>query len=152
MSSAQIVSASVLQNKLSPPPPLPQAVFSAAPRVRTAPPQGHPRGGTWTPMHREGRGECSPAPWPWWQCKGGFGGSPGFAVCGEGEFGGGQKPLTLACAVPPVLEWAYPRTAWTLSGVSTRPLRCAGQDPPTLARGWGDPGFVNLTMLFAFQH
>ncbi|XP_074167275.1 transcriptional enhancer factor TEF-5 isoform X3 [Sminthopsis crassicaudata] len=30
MSSAQIVSASVLQNKLSPPPPLPQAVFSAA--------------------------------------------------------------------------------------------------------------------------
>ncbi|TRZ16886.1 hypothetical protein HGM15179_010199 [Zosterops borbonicus] len=37
MSSAQIVSASVLQNKLSPPPPLPQAVFSAAPRVRTAP-------------------------------------------------------------------------------------------------------------------
>lgn len=36
MSSAQIVSASVLQNKLSPPPPLPQAVFSAAPRVRTA--------------------------------------------------------------------------------------------------------------------
>ncbi|KAL2295428.1 hypothetical protein Nmel_017841 [Mimus melanotis] len=34
MSSAQIVSASVLQNKLSPPPPLPQAVFSAAPRVR----------------------------------------------------------------------------------------------------------------------
>ncbi|NXX07768.1 TEAD3 factor, partial [Larus smithsonianus] len=40
MSSAQIVSASVLQNKLSPPPPLPQAVFSAAPRVRTAPPGG----------------------------------------------------------------------------------------------------------------
>lgn len=37
MSSAQIVSASVLQNKLSPPPPLPQAVFSAAPRVRNAP-------------------------------------------------------------------------------------------------------------------
>ncbi|KGL86861.1 Transcriptional enhancer factor TEF-5, partial [Charadrius vociferus] len=36
MSSAQIVSASVLQHKLSPPPPLPQAVFSAAPRVRTA--------------------------------------------------------------------------------------------------------------------
>ncbi|KAJ7421005.1 Transcriptional enhancer factor TEF-5 [Willisornis vidua] len=35
MSSAQIVSASVLQNKLSPPPPLPQAVFSAAPRDRT---------------------------------------------------------------------------------------------------------------------
>uniref|UniRef100_A0A8C5SHD2 Transcriptional enhancer factor TEF-5 n=1 Tax=Laticauda laticaudata TaxID=8630 RepID=A0A8C5SHD2_LATLA len=37
MSSAQIVSASVLQNKLSPPPPLPQAVFSAAPRVRNVP-------------------------------------------------------------------------------------------------------------------
>ncbi|KFO54982.1 Transcriptional enhancer factor TEF-5, partial [Corvus brachyrhynchos] len=35
MSSAQIVSASVLQNKLSPPPPLPQAVFSAAPTGRT---------------------------------------------------------------------------------------------------------------------
>nr|XP_042717435.1 transcriptional enhancer factor TEF-5 isoform X3 [Chrysemys picta bellii] len=32
MSSAQIVSASVLQNKLSPPPPLPQAVFSAPTR------------------------------------------------------------------------------------------------------------------------
>uniref|UniRef100_A0A8C3NSS3 Transcriptional enhancer factor TEF-5 n=1 Tax=Cyanoderma ruficeps TaxID=181631 RepID=A0A8C3NSS3_9PASS len=41
MSSAQIVSASVLQNKLSPPPPLPQAVFSAAPRVRTAPRPPH---------------------------------------------------------------------------------------------------------------
>ena len=36
MSSAQIVSASVLQNKLSPPPPLPQAVFSATPKVRDA--------------------------------------------------------------------------------------------------------------------
>ncbi|XP_053248889.1 transcriptional enhancer factor TEF-5 isoform X3 [Podarcis raffonei] len=37
MSSAQIVSASVLQNKLSPPPPLPQAVFSAAPRFWSGP-------------------------------------------------------------------------------------------------------------------
>lgn len=75
------------------------------------------------------------------------------AVCSEeGNSGGGhQKPLTLSCAVPPVLEWAYPRTAWTLSGVSMRPLCCAGQDTP-LARGWGNPGFVNLTMLFAFQH
>lgn len=36
MSSAQIVSASVLQNKLSPPPPIPQAVFSAPTRVRNA--------------------------------------------------------------------------------------------------------------------
>ncbi|XP_048352671.1 transcriptional enhancer factor TEF-5 isoform X5 [Sphaerodactylus townsendi] len=37
MSSAQIVSASVLQNKLSPPPPLPQAVFSAPPRFWSGP-------------------------------------------------------------------------------------------------------------------
>lgn len=34
MSSAQIVSASVLQNKFSPPSPLPQAVFSTSSRVR----------------------------------------------------------------------------------------------------------------------
>ena len=34
MSSAQIVSASVLQTKFSPPSPLPQAVFSASSRVR----------------------------------------------------------------------------------------------------------------------
>lgn len=33
MSSAQIVSASVLQNKFSPPSPLPQAVFSTSSRV-----------------------------------------------------------------------------------------------------------------------
>nr|XP_056723718.1 transcriptional enhancer factor TEF-5 isoform X6 [Euleptes europaea] len=37
MSSAQIVSASVLQSKLSPPPPLPQAVFSAPPRFWSGP-------------------------------------------------------------------------------------------------------------------
>ncbi|XP_066479440.1 transcriptional enhancer factor TEF-5 isoform X4 [Tiliqua scincoides] len=37
MSSAQIVSASVLQNKLSPPPPLPQAVFSAPTRFWSGP-------------------------------------------------------------------------------------------------------------------
>ncbi|KAM6237339.1 transcriptional enhancer factor TEF-5 isoform 3-T3 [Porphyrio hochstetteri] len=42
MSSAQIVSASVLQNKLSPPPPLPQAVFSAAPRFWSGPIPGQP--------------------------------------------------------------------------------------------------------------
>lgn len=34
MSSAQIVSASVLQNKFSPPSPLPQAVFSTSSRVQ----------------------------------------------------------------------------------------------------------------------
>lgn len=36
MSSAQIVSASVLQNKFSPPSPLPQAVFSTSSRVQGA--------------------------------------------------------------------------------------------------------------------
>uniref|UniRef100_A0A8D0HC70 Transcriptional enhancer factor TEF-5 n=1 Tax=Sphenodon punctatus TaxID=8508 RepID=A0A8D0HC70_SPHPU len=41
MSSAQIVSASVLQNKLSSPPPLPQAVFSA-PRFWSGPIPGQP--------------------------------------------------------------------------------------------------------------
>ncbi|XP_042539819.1 transcriptional enhancer factor TEF-5 [Dipodomys spectabilis] len=38
MSSAQIVSASVLQNKFSPPSPLPQAVFSSSSRFWSAPP------------------------------------------------------------------------------------------------------------------
>ncbi|DAA16647.1 TPA: TEA domain family member 3 [Bos taurus] len=38
MSSAQIVSASVLQNKFSPPSPLPQAVFSASSRFWSSPP------------------------------------------------------------------------------------------------------------------
>lgn len=96
-------------------------------------------------------------PWLWWQCKGGgLWGLP--VVCSRlgGEFGGGggayQKPLTLPCAVPSVLEWAYPRTAWTLSGVSRSPLLCRPGPPLPLARGWGDPGFVNLTMLFVFQH
>uniref|UniRef100_A0A8C3RWW0 Transcriptional enhancer factor TEF-5 n=1 Tax=Chelydra serpentina TaxID=8475 RepID=A0A8C3RWW0_CHESE len=42
MSSAQIVSASVLQNKLSPPPPLPQAVFSAPPRFWSGSIPGQP--------------------------------------------------------------------------------------------------------------
>ncbi|XP_033622444.1 transcriptional enhancer factor TEF-5 [Fukomys damarensis] len=37
MSSAQIVSASVLQNKFSPPSPLPQAVFSASSRFWSGP-------------------------------------------------------------------------------------------------------------------
>lgn len=46
-----------------------------------------------------------------------------FAAGEEGNVGSGdgQKALTLPCAVFPVLEWAYPRTAWTLSGVSTDP-------------------------------
>ncbi|XP_041869724.1 transcriptional enhancer factor TEF-5 [Corvus kubaryi] len=46
MSSAQIVSASVLQNKLSPPPPRPRGGLSGGPRGGdgpTPPPQGHPR-------------------------------------------------------------------------------------------------------------
>uniref|UniRef100_A0A452U029 TEA domain transcription factor 3 n=1 Tax=Ursus maritimus TaxID=29073 RepID=A0A452U029_URSMA len=38
MSSAQIVSASVLQNKFSPPSPLPQAVFSTSSRFWSSPP------------------------------------------------------------------------------------------------------------------
>ncbi|XP_012414984.1 transcriptional enhancer factor TEF-5 [Trichechus manatus latirostris] len=38
MSSAQIVSASVLQNKFSPPSPLPQAVFSSSSRFWSSPP------------------------------------------------------------------------------------------------------------------
>lgn len=56
---------------------------------------------------------------PWWQCRGFL----LFAAGEEGNFGSGegQKPLTVPCAVSPVLEWAYPRTAWTLSGVSTDP-------------------------------
>lgn len=62
MSSAQIVSASVLQNKLSPPPPLPQAVFSAAPRVRTAPVWGHPVGTPGIPIHELHRGVMYTSP------------------------------------------------------------------------------------------
>lgn len=133
MSSAQIVSASVLQNKLSPPPPLPQAVFSAAPRVRTAPVWGHPGGTRGIPIHQLHSGERFTSPLALVAMQGGFGDSPWFAACGEGEFRRCQKPLTLPCAVLTVLEWPYPRTAWTLSGVSTRPLPCVGQTP-ALAR------------------
>lgn len=142
MSSAQIVSASVLQNKLSPPPPLPQAVFSAAPRVRTAPrpPHGDTPGWWDTMSCTGGRGMLSSHSQPWWQCRGSL-----LSAAGEeGNFGSGesQKPLTLPCAVSPVLEWAYPRTAWTLSGVSTDPSIPGTRQGPALARGCGIPGVV----------
>lgn len=146
MSSAQIVSASVLQNKLSPPPPLPQAVFSAAPRVRTAPcPSiwGHlGMGGDTEPQARaaQGTGGMFAGPLVVVGMQGGLWGLP--AVCSRGgeEFGRGESE-----AADPSL-CCFPSFGVGLSQDSLDPLRSKYKTPllcrarPPLGKGLGWSG------------
>lgn len=141
MSSAQIVSASVLQNKLSPPPPLPQAVFSAAPRVRNsprAPRWGHP--GWWE--HRElhtGQGDVQQP----FSAVGAMQGPCCLQQVRREMLGVGESEVTDSslCCFP---SFGVGLSQDSLDPLRSkyRPLHTRHQQDPTLARGWGIPGLV----------